>query len=55
MTTLEKLLLVCKLKDIEYKPIKDNVNAYDKLYNEYKILHDYFGKENQVMKILKSF
>lgn len=44
-----------KLLDIEYKPIKENVEIYNKIYNEYNILHDYFGRgENDVMKRLKS-
>ena len=43
-----------KVKDIVYKPSAENVKAYDKLYSEYKILHDYFGRgENDVMKRLK--
>ena len=33
-----------------YKPIKENVKTYKMLYKEYKILHDYFGKENMVME-----
>jgi len=37
-----------------YTPNKNNEEIYKKLYNEYKILHDYFGKgENDVMKRLK--
>ena len=36
-----------------YKPIKKNVNSYKLLYKEYKVLHDYFGKENPVMENLK--
>ncbi|MGI6536806.1 MAG: ribulokinase [Caldicoprobacterales bacterium] len=37
-----------------YKPIPENVAAYDKLYAEYKRLHDYFGRsKNDVMKRLK--
>lgn len=36
-----------------YKPIPENVTAYDRLYEEYKRLHDYFGKGgNDVMKRL---
>ena len=35
-----------------YKPIKENVKNYRILYKEYKILHDYFGKENSVMEKL---
>ncbi len=43
-----------KVKDIVYKPIEENVKTYDKLYAEYKILHDYFGRgDNDVMKRLK--
>ena len=42
------------LKDVVYKPIKENAEVYAKLYAEYKKLHDYFGRgENDVMKRLK--
>ena len=41
--------------DFTYEPIKENVEVYDKLYAEYKTLHDYFGKGgNDVMKRLKN-
>lgn len=44
-----------KVKDIVYKPIPENVKVYDKLYAEYKTLHDYFGRgNNDVMKRLKA-
>lgn len=34
-----------------YHPIPENVQAYDRLYAEYKTLHDYFGRGgNDVMK-----
>lgn len=34
-----------------YTPIEENSRAYDKIFEEYRILHDYFGKgENDVMK-----
>ncbi len=37
-----------------YIPIPENVARYRKLYAEYKILHDYFGRgANDVMKRLK--
>ena len=37
-----------------YEPNPENVKIYDKLYAEYKILHDYFGRgANDVMKRLK--
>ena len=43
-----------KLKDVVYKPVKENVAAYGKLFSEYRLLHDYFGRgENDVMKRLK--
>ena len=44
-----------KVKDKIYEPIPENAAIYDKLYAEYKILHDYFGRgENDVMKRLKA-
>jgi len=43
-----------KIKDVVYRPIPENVKVYDKLFAEYKILHDYFGRGlNDVMKRLK--
>jgi len=43
-----------KLKDKVYIPVKENVAVYDKLFAEYKLLHDYFGRgANDVMKRLK--
>ncbi|WHH56818.1 ribulokinase [Petroclostridium sp. X23] len=44
-----------KIKDTVYKPIAENVEIYNMLFKEYKILHDYFGRsENNVMKNLKA-
>ncbi|WOC31960.1 MULTISPECIES: ribulokinase [Caproicibacterium] len=44
-----------KVKDTVYTPIPENTAVYDKLYAEYKTLHDYFGRgENDVMKRLKA-
>lgn len=38
----------------KYEPISQNVECYDKLYREYKLLHDYFGAGgNEVMHRLK--
>ncbi len=43
-----------KVKESYYKPNSENVEAYKKLYAEYKLLHDYFGRgANDVMKRLK--
>lgn len=44
-----------KVKDKVYYPNPDNVEIYNKLFAEYKVLHDYFGRgENNVMKRLKA-
>ena len=38
-----------------YYPIPENVELYNKLYAEYELLHDYFGRgDNDVMKRLKA-
>lgn len=43
-----------KIKETVYTPIPENVEIYDKLFSEYRKLHDYFGRgENDVMKRLK--
>ena len=43
-----------KVKDTVYYPNPENSAVYDKLFAEYKLLHDYFGRgENNVMKRLK--
>jgi L-ribulokinase len=53
-TILEAAKDMAKTKDVVYRPDPDNVRAYDKLYSEYRILHDYFGRgQNDVMKRLK--
>jgi L-ribulokinase len=53
-TIQEAANVMAKVKDKVYKPIAKNVEMYEKLYQEYKILHDYFGRgANDVMKRLK--
>ncbi len=43
-----------KIQDTVYMPKAENAAIYDKLFEEYKRLHDYFGRgENDVMKRLK--
>lgn len=43
-----------KLRDEVYTPIAANSAVYDKIYAEYNILHDYFGRgANDVMKRIK--
>lgn len=47
---------MARLKEEIYHPIPGNVKIYEKLYTEYRRLHDYFGRgENSVMKRLKGF
>jgi L-ribulokinase len=46
--------VMAKVKPLSYQPNPANVEVYKKLYAEYKILHDYFGRgANDVMKRLK--
>ncbi|HHW48557.1 MAG TPA: ribulokinase, partial [Clostridiaceae bacterium] len=52
---VEAAKYMAKVKDKVYKPDSQNVEVYDKLYAEYKLLHDYFGRGgNDVMKRLKN-
>jgi L-ribulokinase len=45
---------MAKLKDECYKPIPENTKIYNKLYEDYKTLYNYFGRgSNDVMKRLK--
>ncbi len=53
-TIIDAAKVMSKVKPQYYKPIPENIKIYDKLYAEYKRLHDYFGRgENNVMKRLK--
>lgn len=46
---------MARVRDESFKPIPENAAVYDKLYEEYCRLHDYFGRGgNPVMKKLKS-
>ncbi len=50
----EAASIMGKVKDTVYYPNPENSAVYDKLFAEYKILHDYFGRgANDVMKRLK--
>ncbi len=43
------------LRDAPYRPDAERARVYDRLYSEYRSLHDYFGRGgNDVMKRLKS-
>lgn len=44
---------ISKPSAITYSPIAENVRKYDVLYEKYKQLHDYFGKENLMMEELR--
>lgn len=51
----EAARIMGKVKDTVYTPIPESVAVYDKLFAEYKTLHDYFGRgDNDVMKRLKT-
>jgi L-ribulokinase len=46
---------MARVRKDTFKPIPENVAVYEKLYQEYSILHDYFGRgQNDVMKRLKA-
>ncbi|KAA0965604.1 ribulokinase [Sporosarcina sp. ANT_H38] len=46
---------MARIKDQVITPIPENVVVYDKIYQEYSILHEYFGRgENDVMKRLRA-
>lgn len=54
-TVQEAAAVMAKVKDHTYRPIPENVAVYDRLFAEYRILHDYFGRgANDVMKRLKA-
>ena len=53
-SVFEASQVIGKLKDTVYRPNPENSAIYDKLYQEYSILHDYFGRgTNDVLKRLK--
>lgn len=53
-TIAEAAKHMASVKDLVYKPNAARAEKYDLLFEEYKILHDYFGRgENNVMKRLR--
>lgn len=46
--------VMARVREETFKPIAANVALYDRLYREYRGLHDYFGHENGIMKRLKA-
>ena len=54
-TIVEAAEKMARVREESFKPIPENVAVYEKLYQEYSLLHDYFGRgENDVMKRLKA-
>ncbi len=54
-SVLEAAEKLGKVMDTVYLPDEDRAAVYDRLFAEYKILHDYFGRgANDVMKRLKA-
>lgn len=54
-TIIEATEKMARIKEESINPIPENATIYDRIYSEYKRLHDYFGQgENDVMKRLKS-
>ena len=52
---IEATAKMARVREEIIRPIPENVIIYDRLYQEYSKLHDYFGRgENDVMKRLKS-
>ncbi|MBB6671770.1 ribulokinase [Cohnella nanjingensis] len=46
---------MARVREETFKPIPENVAVYERLYREYRELHDYFGRgANDVMKRLKT-
>ncbi|MDQ8733820.1 ribulokinase [Paenibacillus sp. LHD-38] len=46
---------MARVREETFKPIPENVAVYEKLYAEYNLLHDYYGRgSNDVMKRLKA-
>lgn len=54
-TIMDAAAVMAKVKEQTYKPVKENAAVYDRLFAEYRLLHDYFGRgANDVMKRLKN-
>jgi len=53
-TIHEAAAVMAKVKDHTYRPVAENARTYDRLFAEYRTMHDYFGRgTNEVMKRLK--
>jgi len=53
-TIQEAAAVMAKVKDHTYRPVAENARTYNRLFAEYRIVHDYFGRgANDIMKRLK--
>jgi len=53
-TIQEAAAVMAKVKDHTCRPVDENARTYDRLFAEYREIHDYFGRgANDVMKRLK--
>lgn len=53
-TVGEAVAALGSVREERFRPIPENVRAYEELFREYKLLHDYFGRGgNDVMRRLK--
>jgi ribulose kinase len=53
-SVMEAVAVMAKVRDQAYRPVAGNAEVYDRLFAEYRILHDYFGRgTNDAMKRLK--
>ncbi len=54
-TIMEAAGVMAKVKEHSFSPIKEIVAVYDRLFADYRLLHDYFGRgANDLMKRLKN-
>ena len=53
-TLLDAMARMNCLAEGVYTPCADDSEIYDRLYEEYLTLHDFFGLENDVMKRLRA-
>ena len=54
-TIIDAARHMARLKPQVYSPIAEHRGVYDRLYTEYRRLHEHFGRgENDVMKRLKA-
>ncbi len=51
----DAVAVMASIEDKIYEPVPENVSIYNRLFDEFRKIHDYFGRgENPVMEFLKS-